>query len=192
MIKLVKKKFTPDDLLKMPDGDRYELIDGELMEKIMSFKSSYIAGEVYDALKSFVKPRGLGWVSPEGVTFQCFPEHPDRVRKADVSFIKLERLSEEQYDSEGHCTVVPDLVVEVVSPNDLAYDVNRKTEDWFKAGTPFIWVVYPATKSVHILRPDGSDIRLQAAGTLTNEELLPGFACPVAQIFQPATAQTES
>src|SRR5262249_42419722 len=37
-------RYTPEDLLKMPDGDRYELVDGQLVEHTMSLWSSYVAG----------------------------------------------------------------------------------------------------------------------------------------------------
>lgn len=153
----------------------------------MSYLSTYVAGNVYKSLKIFVRPRRLGWVSPEGATFQCFPDDPDRVRKADASFISINRFTEEQATSEGHCTVAPDLVVEVISPNDRFYDVERKIEEWLAAGVRVVWIINPETKTVRILRATGSDVRLHQSDTLTCEELLPGFSCPVADLFRLAT-----
>ena len=69
-----------------------------------------------------------------GVSYRCFPDDPGRVRRADTAFHALERLTAAQAVAEGHCTVVPDLVVEVVSPNDLASDVNQKRAEWLAAG----------------------------------------------------------
>ena len=176
--------YTPEDLLMMPDGDRYELVDGQLVEKNMSYKSSYISGEVYGILRDFVKPRKSGWLAPEGVTYQCFPDDPKRVRNADTSFIVLNRMTKEQFNSEGHCTVTPDLAVEAVSPNDLSYDVERKAEEWLGAGARFVWIIHPETRTVRVLRRDGSDARLLDSDSLTCEELLPGFSCRVADFFQ--------
>src|SRR5260370_40641018 len=86
-------RCTPEDLLTLPDGELYELIDGQLVEKAMSTWSNYVAGVIFSLLQDFCRPRSLGWVFPEGTTYQCFPNHPLMVRKADVSFLRLERLS---------------------------------------------------------------------------------------------------
>lgn len=184
MVVKAAKTYTPEDLLTMPEGDRYELVDGQLVEKNMSFKSSYVSGRAYAKLNAIIEPANLGWLAPEGVTYQCFPADPKRVRKADVSFIELERLSDDQFNSEGHCTVVPDLTVEVISPNDHSYDVERKAEEWLEAGVRVVWIIHPEIRTVRVLRPDGSDSRLRAIDTLTCDELLPGFACPVVALFE--------
>ena len=120
-------QYSPDELLTLPDGDAYELVGGELMERKMGARSSFIAGEIHYRLKDHCRSRRLGWVFPEGTSFQCFPHDPDKVRRADVSFIRFGRLAREQLP-EGHLRTVPDLAVEVVSPHDLAYDVDSKVE----------------------------------------------------------------
>jgi Uma2 family endonuclease len=172
----------------MPDGGNYELVNGHLVERELSTLSIYVAGEVHAALRSHVKPVRLGWVFPEGASYQCFSDDPGRVRKADTSFIALNRLTAEQATAEGHCPVVPDLVVEVLSPNDLAYRVDEKIEEWLSAGVRVIWIVNPETRSIRIERADRSITRLREADTLTCEELLPGFSYPVADLFRLPTA----
>src|SRR5262245_6219380 len=84
------RRYTPEDLLRMPDGDRYELVDGQLVEKTMSTWSSYVAGKLYGRLDAHSVAHQLGWVLPEGTSYQCFP---DKVRMADTSFIRRERMS---------------------------------------------------------------------------------------------------
>ncbi len=87
------RKLTPDDLLRMPDqGQGFELVDGELKELNVSFLSSYVAGEIYGQLRDHVRAKGIGWVSPEGTTYQCFTDDPKRVRRADTAFHLLGRL----------------------------------------------------------------------------------------------------
>ncbi len=179
------KAVTPDELLRMPDGGKgFELVDGQLKELDVSFLSSYVAGEVYGQLRDFVKPRRLGWVSPENTSFRCFPDDENRVRRADTAFHRLDRLTAEQAQSEGHCPVVPDLVVEVVSPNDLAYEVNEKRNEWLEAGAQLVWVVYPDRQEVHAHRPDGTVTLFRRTDTLTAEPVLPDFRVPVADLFQ--------
>src|SRR5438046_3059009 len=129
-----KTHYTPEDLLIMPDGDRYELIDGSLQERTMSTWASYVAGELHRLLSLHCRPNRLGWVFPEGTSYQCFPAYPSRVRRADCSFIRLNRLTVAQAAEEGHCLIVPDLAAEVVSPNDTAYEVERKVQEFLRAG----------------------------------------------------------
>ncbi|HVK15345.1 MAG TPA: Uma2 family endonuclease [Fimbriiglobus sp.] len=180
------RKFTPDDLLRLPDqGKGFELVDGELKGLNVSFLSSFVAGLVYFHLQSHIVSRPVGWVSPEDTSFCCFPDAPGKVRRADVAFIALDRLTADQATAEGHCTVVPDLVVEVVSPNDSADDVNVKRIEWLAAGTRLVWVVHPLQQTIHAYRADEAVALLfNAADTLTAEPVLPDFRVPVADLFR--------
>jgi len=185
-----KTRITPEDFLNLPDGGKgFELVDGELKELNVSFESTYVAGEIFGVLRDFVKPRRLGWVSPEGTAYRCFPEDPDRIRKADVSFHLLARVTTERAKREGYFTIVPDLVVEVISPNDLSYEVERKRHEWLDAGVQLVWVVHPEVKTIHAYGTDGSTRLYQKTDTLTAEPLLPEFRVSVADLF---TMPTES
>ena len=175
---------TPEDLLRMPDGGKgYELMDGKLKESNASVESSYVSGRVFRKIDAFCEEGYPGWVLPADASFQCFPSDPKRVRRSDVAFIALARLLPDQYRVEGHCTVCPDLVVEVISPDDLASEVNRTVQEWLTAGAKLVWVIDPDAKLVFCHRPDGVDIRREA-DTLTGEPVLPGFSCPVADLFR--------
>jgi Uma2 family endonuclease len=181
-------EYRPEELLTRPDGDAYELVGGELVERNMGAKSSFIAGQVHHRLEDFCRSRGLGWVFPEGTSFQCFPDDPDKVRRADVSFIRFGRLPREQ-PPEGHIRIAPDLAVEVVSPNDLAYDVDSKAEDYLQAGVRLVWVINPVTRTVRVHRPDGPGSTLRADDELNGGDVLPGFRCSICDLFvlpQPA------
>lgn len=178
-------RVTPDDLLRMPDrGKGWELVDGKLRAQNVSYLSSFVAGELHFILRAFVGSARLGWVAPEGTSFRCFPSDRTLVRRADTSFHRLDRLRADQAMSEGHCTVVPDLVVEVVSPNDLAEEVNAKRTEWLAAGASVVWVVYPIQQEVHVYGADGSAAVLKRTDLLTSESLLPGFQVPVAELFR--------
>lgn len=182
-------KFSPDDLLRLPDqGKGYELVNGELQELKVSTLSSYVAGEVYGVLRDYVKPRRLGWCFPEGTSFRCFPDDENRVRRADTAFHRLDRLTADQAQAEGHCTVVPDLVVEVVSPRDLAYEVDEKRVEWQEAGAQLVWVIHPVRQTIHAYRADGTVRLFQRTDTLTAEPVLPDFRVPVADLFRLPTA----
>jgi Uma2 family endonuclease len=178
-------RYTPEDLLRMPDGDRYELVDGRLVERIMSTWSSYVAGKVYSRLDSFCQASPRGWVLPEGTSYQCFTDSPSKVRRADVSFIRADRLTLAQATAEGHLPIAPDLAVEVISPNDLAYDVDQKAEEFLQAGARMVWVVNPQTRTVEVHRPQKTGTILREGDDLDGEDVLPGFRCRIAELFQP-------
>ncbi|HEY2785122.1 MAG TPA: Uma2 family endonuclease [Fimbriiglobus sp.] len=186
------QKYSPDDLLQMPDeGLGFELIDGELRERNVSKQSSLVAGEVHFHLRLFGQAKSIGWFFPEGNSYRCFPDDPDRVRRADVSFIARSRMTPEEYVEEGHTEIAPDLAVEVTSPNDTVYDVDRKIREWLAAGVRLVWEINPEEKTVQIYRPDGTVTFLKSSDTLTAEPVLPGFSVPVADLFKlPAQTKT--
>ena len=178
-----KVQFSPDDLLTMPDGDFYELVDGNLVERKMSMLSSYIAGVIFSMLFAFCRPNRSGWVLPEGTSYQCFSADPGKVRKPDVSFIRLERLSAEKAAARGHGRIAPDLTVEVISPNDLYDEIDAKVEEWLSAGVQLVWVVSPRKRTVTVHRADGTSGIFHENDELTGEDAVPGFRCQVRELF---------
>jgi len=179
-------RHEPEDLLAMPDGDRFELVEGRLVERNMGKWSSYVAGNTYLRLRNHTDTHRLGWVYPEGTSYQCFPDDPKRVRRPDVSFIRLDRMSSEEAMSEGHVGIVPDLAVEVISANDLAYDIDEKVDEYETAGVKLIWIVNPEMRTVRVHRVDGTVRLLREKDELDGEHVLPGFRCRVGELFLPA------
>lgn len=90
---------------------------------------------------------------------------------------------------EGYGTVCPDLVVEVVSPRDLMWEVESKVEDWLAAGVRIVWVVIPATRSVQVhSRTASGEVavqRLVGDRELTLPGLIPGLTLRVSACFLP-------
>ncbi len=149
----------------------------------MGWESSRIGLCVGWLLKSHCAANDLGWVAGADAGYQCFPDDPGKVRKPDVSFIQLDRLAAGEQPT-GHCRIAPDLAVEVVSPNDLYHEVETKVDEYHAAGTALVWVVNPVQRTVRVDRADGTTTLLRESDTLTGENVLPGFACPVSEIFR--------
>lgn len=175
---------TPEDLLTMPDGQDYELVDGQLVERKMSMVSSWIAGQMFFQLAQHVQTADLGWVFPEGTSFQCFPDDPDRVRRPDASFLRRERMPGAP-PHRGHGKIAPDLAVEVVSPNDLFEEVDQKVDEWLAAGVRLVWVIVPRTRTVRIHTHEAEVRKLSEDEELTAAPILAGFRCRVADLFPP-------
>jgi len=159
-------------------------VDGELVERNMGWESSWIGGQLYLLLGNYCKAHRLGWVAPGDASYQCFPFPSDKVRRPDVSFISIQRLTPDRKPT-GHCLIAPDLIVEVVSPNDLYVEVEAKVAEYLEAGVRLVWVVNPPTRSIRVHRKEGTVTDLEATDELSGEDVVPGFLCRVAEIFEP-------
>jgi Uma2 family endonuclease len=179
-----KTRYTPEDLLAMPDGEGYELVDGQLVERNLGLESSGVGGELYFHLRLYCEDHSVGRVLPADSGYQCFPHKPRLVRRPDVSFIRRERLPGGRLPK-GWGGFAPDLAVEIVSPNDLAEGLEEKLGDYRKAGVPLVWVIYPGARTVRVHHGDGSSVCLDESGELSGEDIIPGFRCPVREILPP-------
>ncbi len=124
-----KTQYTPEDLQAMPDGKSYELVGGQLEEREMRIESSWVAGRILTRLGQFCEEPKLGWALPADSGYQCFPHDPGMVRKPDASFVKTGRFPGDVLPK-GWAKVPPDLVVEVLSPNDLVYKLEERLSDY--------------------------------------------------------------
>jgi Uma2 family endonuclease len=184
-----KRLYTPEDLLNMPDGDNYELVDGELVERNMGWNSSWVGGRLHYLLTAFCDANRLGLVAPADASYQCFPNSPNKVRKPDASFIRRERVPPKE-EREGHCRIAPDLVAEVVSPKDTYSEVEEKVAEYLSAGVRIVWVIDPPTRTVRVHRANGTVTDLREADELDGEDVIPGFRCRVGELFlEPLTGE---
>jgi len=179
-------RVTPEELLIMPDGEHYELVDGVPVERTMSLLASRVASNLTYFMEGHCRPNGLGWVLESVCGYRCFSWKPRQVRRPDVSFIARDRLPAESQWSEGYVTIPPDLAVEVTSPNDEVYKLEEKVDEYLRAGVRLIWIIHPEFQTIQVIRGDGSGYRLRAGDELSGEDVVPGFRCPVASLF-PAT-----
>jgi Uma2 family endonuclease len=179
----VLTRCTPEDLLAIADRPMPELIAGELMERPPTGQHSDLVGAAILALLwNFAHAHRLGFVNGSSCGYQIFPHDSNRVRLPDVSFTRAGRLPGDK-PYEGHSKVAPDLVVEVISPNDLAVELEAKIDDYLRAGVPLIWVVEPKGRTVRVHRGDGSGTFLRAEDVLDGGAVLPGFSCRIAEFF---------
>jgi Uma2 family endonuclease len=181
-----KTLLTPEDLLALPDQKSFELVNGRLVERDGSVLSSWIGGNVAGLIGNRGDRDRHGWIFGADNGCQCFPDMPNTVRRPNVSYVRAGRLSWDQIN-DGWLRVVPDLVVEVISPKNLSYVVLEKIAMFHRAGVPLIWIVWPVLHAVRIVRRDDSTTLLREGDELSGEDVIPGFACPVAAIFPPRT-----
>ena len=179
-----KKLLTADDLLAMPDdGKRYELIRGELIEMPPpGIMHTIVTGNVGELFGAFIRPRRLNFIrGPEAAAY--FERDPDTVRAADYALIALDRITEPLPERGYVFGVVPDLVVEVISPDYGTAAAEARAQMWLDAGVQLVLMAYIGTREIVAHRSDSTTQRFGINDTLTCEPVLPGFACPVADIF---------
>ncbi|MDE0681906.1 MAG: Uma2 family endonuclease [Candidatus Poribacteria bacterium] len=160
------------------DLEGYEYVKGELIPMPpTSMKHGEISSNVSLHLSLHVFEHQLGRLYIAGTTFQL----DDRAVKPDIAFVSTDRLPENR---EQASPIPPDLAVEVVSPSDKHYDVTEKALAYLRAGTRLVWVIEPVAKTVMVYRSEADFTVLNYEDTLTGEDVVEGFTCPVAQLFE--------
>jgi len=158
----------------------YELIDGVLVEKVMGYYESYIAALIVRLLGNFAAEHDLGVVAGADGILKL---SPDQVRVPDVSFVAWQRLPGRELPAEPIPLLVPDLAVEVISKGNTAEEMNRKLDEYFRAGVRLVWYVYPATRSVQVYSSLRDVRELADDAVLDGGDVLPGFQLPLPQLF---------
>ncbi len=177
------RRLTAEELLqlKLPDK-RTELVRGILMvREPAGYQHGSITAGLTVLIGNHVETHRLGRVFAAETGFKLAAD-PDTVRAADVAFIRQDRLSEP--GPKGFANLSPDLVVEVLSPDDRPGEVLAKVGDWLSAGTRLVWLVDPMRETVRVYRSDGTDTTLSGDAKLDGEGVLPGFSCPVPTVFR--------
>lgn len=186
---IIQSEYTFDDLLATSGDKLFELIHGQLVEKQLGFLAIWVATRIAFLIESHVSTPRRGYGCTE-LPINCFPWIPNHGRRPDVAYYHRERLPAGQ-PTEDPLTVAPNLVVEVLSKNDEAIDVDVKVEEYLRAGVEIVWIVNPQTRTVRIHRLDGSAALLHERDTITGDTVLPEFKSVVADFFPPpATSES--
>ncbi len=180
-----EKLMTAEELIRRPTGmgARYELVKGVLITMSPAgFEHGDIAGELGSRLRVYVRAKRLGTV-PAAETGYRLRSNPDTVRAPDVSFVSKARV-DKAGKTQGYFPGAPDLAVEVVSPDDTAAEVKTNVNEYFDAGSKSVWIVYPDSREVVVFRSARESVVLSVQDTLDGGEVIPGFTCRVAELFE--------
>ena len=174
--------MTAEELINLPRGQyRYELVKGELLTMSPAGEEhGIISANVFYALSHYVRSRNLGVVYASDTGF-LLETDPDTVLAPDVAFIRRGRVGK---PTKRFRSGAPDLVVEVISPNDSKNKVEKKTAQWLQLGALVVWLVDPQAQTVDVRLVSGEQRLLSGQDELTAGELIPGFRLPVSEIFR--------
>lgn len=173
------RRLSEDEFMRLPDdGRKYELVDGELKEVPTSFLHDTIGIQLAVRLQPFA--RGRGFLAGSQAGFRMASRN---VRCPDVSFTRKERLpGGKPPDTFGDAA--PDLCIEIISPSEERADMQRKVREYFASGAEQVWHLFPDARQVIVYRAPDDSATLEAADEITGGDLLPGFACRVADLFE--------
>jgi Uma2 family endonuclease len=173
---------TVADVIDIHDRERRlcELVDGVLVEKPMGWRESFIAGAILAALRAFVVPRRLGYVTGEAGMTQLLP---NLVRIPDVAYVSRGRLKGGHIPTEPVPLLVPDLAVEVLSASNTAKEMERKRQDYFESGVRLVWSVDIEARTVAVYTSPDDPQLFTELQTLDGGDVLPGFSLPLGPLF---------
>ena len=182
MSKTEKRPVTGEELFRRPDLEPCELVEGRIVPMSPTgFLHGDFELELGGALRAWARQTGRGRAVGGEVGIYVRRD-PDTVRAADLLYISHERLAGRT--PAGYLDVAPELVVEILSPDDRWDDVMEKLAEYFAAGVDRVWVVAPKLRSVFAYRSLTESRQLGEEDILSDEEILPGFSLPVGQLFE--------
>lgn len=165
-------------------GKRAELWRGEVRETMPAgFRHGKIALHIGAAIHEFVRRHQLGVAFAAETGFVVRTPAGESVLAPDVAFLRKERLPETDLPS-GFCPIVPDLVVEVVSPNETESAVREKAQEWLSGGVQVVWIVDPQRRVVEVWRADGQVQVLSENEVLDGAPVLTGLKIPLKEVFE--------
>ena len=176
------KPMTVEEVWSLPgDGKWQSLVRGGVVEDM---PPGGLHGVV--ALEVSVRLREWSRNGPGGVigveSGFVLSRDPATVRGPDIFYVRPDHVPDAGVP-ETFWGIAPDLAVEVASPGEKADEVREKVRDHLAAGTRLVWLVYPRTREVVAHTPDGLARTYDEGDVVDGFGDLPGFACPVAELF---------
>ena len=166
------------------DINHYELLSRHIvMTPPAGFPHAPIEVRIGAALLQHASRYRLGLVNGSSA---CFELPSGDTVEPDVSFISAGRLAAGPRPEMGKFyRIVPDLVVEIVSPTTARRDMKEKKLIYEKNGIPEYWIVHPGSRHVRILRLTGGKHSkpVHVVHGVVESSVLPGLEIPLASIF---------
>ncbi len=167
-------------LLRERDGPICEVIDGILVEKVMSSYESVLAGLILQWLNAFLEKHPLGVaLAPDGMLRIL----PKRTRVPDVSFIRWERFPKRKLPRDRVFAVAPDLAIEILSLGNTPTEMDLKLKEYFRAGVSLVWLIDPERRTAKVYTSLDDFTAVRESGVLDGGEVLPGFRIKLKDLF---------
>ena len=179
--------MTAEDVvrLQMDNDVHYELIEGELERMSPATpEHAWIETRFASRVGNHVESHSLGTVFGSSAGY-FFGHEPDTLLEPDFTFIRADRVPPSA-DWRAFFEVVPDLVIEIISPSERRAHIDRKVAIYLTAGVRPVWFVDPWRRTVTVYAPNQEPFVLGDAQELDGRDVLPGLRFPIASIFPPS------
>jgi Uma2 family endonuclease len=165
----------------------YEVLNGQRVElPPMSAYATWISSRLFGRLFTFTDSTKVG--TPLAEMLFVLDHVLDVRRRPDVGFVSAAKWPlDRPLPESGDWAIIPDLAVEVVSPNDTFYQVMAKMKEYFQYGVGQVWIVSPQDRQVLVYSSPTSNRIWSAGEELDGDPILPGFRLRIAELFGPET-----
>ena len=187
----VSNGMSLDDFMRLSNEQPFEIVNGRRIDKMASGQlHSEIIQKIFILLYLHITQFQLGRLYQE-TTF-ILPERRGSKwvmgsRLPDVMFYvgnRIEEYNKTNTDNTKPIALIPDLIIEVLSPTDLFSDVEDKIFMDLDNGVKMLWLIDPIHKRASIYTPNSTAIqRFHIEGQLTAPDILPNFTLDLAQIW---------
>lgn len=174
--------MTADDLLTLEtSGKSTELVRGRLVAREPpSTHHGRVQGTLHILVGSYVRTHAMGAVFGQDTGFQIASD-PDTVRAPDLAFVDRTRVA--RIPRRGYAALAPDLVAEILSPDDRPGEVLTKVGEWLEAGVRLVWVIDPDRHVATVSGADGSVSIVSSDADVDGGAVLPGFSFLLSELF---------
>ncbi|MDB9522751.1 Uma2 family endonuclease [Dolichospermum circinale CS-1225] len=185
----VKIKLTVEEFLALPENDTtYEFVDGEAIPKYKNQQMSpkFFHGSTTGAL--FILFIILStWAQAKG---RVVVEWAIKLTKnqeiwipvPDLTYVSYHRLSADWLEDEA-CPVIPELVMEIISPGQTFGDMIEKAIYYLQAGILLVWIVDTISQTITVFTQSSLPATFREHQIITHE-ILPGLEITPHTIFR--------
>jgi Uma2 family endonuclease len=168
----------------LDDENHYEIVNGQRVElPPMSILANRVTNNIHIQLGYHLLGNPVGEALMEALFHLPLPV--DRNRRPDVAFVSAKAIAQAppQPGSDNAWAVLPDLMVEVVSPHDIAEEIIEKINEYFEAGCKLVWIVYPTQRFIYVYESPRKVSVLGEADELNGGVVLPDFRIRIGALF---------
>ncbi len=176
---------TEEDALWLDDHeDRlFELVDGVLVEKVMSSFESLLAVTLIRLIGNYLDSHDLGvLLGADGQLWIL----PTKMRLPDVSFIRWDRFPDGKLPKDRVYRIAPDLAVEILSEGNTLQEMEMKLDEYFEAGVRLVWYIDPRSRQARIYTARDRMESIDEGGSLNGADVLPDFQLRLGELFERA------
>lgn len=182
---------TEEDALRLDDQKDCicELVDGVLVEKVMSSYESILAMLLGHFLNVYLDKHNCGIILGEAGQLRILPR---AMRIPDVAFIRWDRFPDGRLPTDRVYKVSPDLAVEILSKGNTPQEMELKLDEYFEAGVRMVWYIDPATRTARMYTTREQSTAIDSNGLLDGGDVLPGFQLRLGELFERAERRQDN